>query len=38
MWQRGGDFVVQVKKNCPALYAELMALLGGLAEGQVRVR
>lgn len=30
----GGDFVLQVKKNCSALYAELMALLEGLAEDQ----
>lgn len=28
----GGDFVLQVKKNCPALYAELMALFDKLAE------
>lgn len=28
----GGDFVLQVKKNCPALYGELMALFDGLAE------
>ena len=30
----GGDFVLQVKRNCPALYAELMALFDGLAEDQ----
>lgn len=28
----GGDFVLQVKKNCPALYDELMALFDGLSE------
>lgn len=27
---KGGDFVLQVKKNCPALYAELMELFDGL--------
>lgn len=30
----GGDFVLQVKKNCPALYQELMALFDGLAAEQ----
>lgn len=30
----GGDFVLQVKKNCPALYDELMALFNGLAKEQ----
>lgn len=30
----GGDFVLQIKENCPALYAELMALFDGLAEDQ----
>lgn len=30
----GGDFVLQVKKNCPALYDELMALFNGLAKKQ----
>lgn len=30
----GGDFVLQVKKNCPALYGELTALFDGLAEEQ----
>lgn len=30
--ERGGDFVLQVKKNCPALYDELMSLFDGLAE------
>lgn len=29
---RGGDFVLQVKKNCPALYAELMELFEGLTK------
>lgn len=29
---RGGDFVLQVKRNCPALYAELMELFDGLAQ------
>lgn len=28
----GGEFVVQVKKNCPELYAELMGLFEGLSE------
>lgn len=28
----GGDFVLQVKKNCPALYDELMSLFDGLSE------
>ena len=30
----GGDFVLQVKRNCPALYDELMALFDGLAVEQ----
>lgn len=28
----GGEFVLQVKKNCPELYAELMGLFEGLSE------
>lgn len=28
----GGEFVLQVKKNCPELYAELMRLFEGLSE------
>lgn len=28
----GGEFVLQVKKNCPELYAELMRLFGGLLK------
>ena len=28
----GGDFVLQVKKNCPALYDELMGLFDGLEK------
>lgn len=28
----GGEFVIQVKKNCPELYAELMSLFEGLSE------
>ena len=28
----GGEFVLQVKKNCPELYAELMRLFEGLTE------
>lgn len=28
----GGDFVLQVKRNCPALYDELTALFNGLTE------
>ena len=28
----GGEFVLQVKKNCPELYAELMSLFEGLSE------
>ena len=28
----GGEFVLQVKKNCPELYAELMALFEGLSK------
>lgn len=31
---KGGDFVLQVKRNSPALYEELMQLFGGLAEEQ----
>lgn len=31
---KGGEFVLQVKKNCPALYDELMALFQGLSEEQ----
>ena len=30
--ENGGDFVPQIKRNCPALYDELMKLFGGLAE------
>lgn len=30
----GGDFVLQVKKNCPALHQELMTLFDGLAAEQ----
>lgn len=30
----GGEFVLQVKRNCPALYAELMGLFNGLSEEQ----
>lgn len=30
--KRGGDFVLQVKKNCPALYDELMKLFDGLEK------
>ena len=30
--ENGGDFVLQVKRNCPALYDELMRLFNGLAE------
>lgn len=29
---KGGDFVLQVKKNCPALYEELTGLFNGLEE------
>lgn len=29
---RGGDFVLQVKRNCPALYDELMELFNGLEK------
>ena len=28
----GGEFVLQVKRNCPALYAELMELFDGLSK------
>lgn len=28
----GGEFVLQIKKNCPALYEELMALFEGLEK------
>lgn len=28
----GGEFVIQVKKNCPELYAELMCLFDGLSK------
>lgn len=28
----GGEFVLQVKKNCPELYEELMSLFGGLLK------
>lgn len=28
----GGEFVLQVKRNCPVLYAELMELFDGLSE------
>lgn len=28
----GGEFVLQVKKNCPELYAELMGLFEGISE------
>ena len=31
---RGGDFVLQVKKNCPALYDELMRLFDGFENEQ----
>lgn len=34
---RGGDFVLQVKKNCLALYAELMGLFDGLAKSRKRM-
>ena len=30
--RNGGDFVLQIKRNCPALYDELMRLFDGLAE------
>ena len=29
-----GEFVLQVKKNCPALYEEVMELFNGLSEEQ----
>lgn len=32
----GGKFVLQIKRNCPALYAELMELFDGLSEDQER--
>lgn len=32
IYDNGGEFVLQVKKNCPELYAELMALFEGIAE------
>lgn len=32
--RNGGDFVLQVKRNCPALYDELMMLFAGLEEEQ----
>lgn len=30
----GGEFVLQIKKNCPALYAELMELFDGFLKDQ----
>ena len=30
----GGEFVLQIKKNCPALYDELMGLFEGLSKEQ----
>lgn len=32
--KRGGNFVLQVKKNCPTLYEELMLLFDGLEKEQ----
>ncbi len=32
IYDNGGEFVLQVKKNCPELYAELMGLFEGLSE------
>lgn len=30
----GGEFVLQIKKNCPALYEELMELFEGITKGR----